>query len=329
MSVPDGGFVHTLSVVVPVYQGERTLRPLLAEIAPLASGGTTPAGHAYRVTEVVLVHDGGPDGSPVVMRALAAEHAFVRALFLSRNYGQHPATLAGMASTSGEWAVTLDEDGQYDPAEIPAMLDVALAEGSHLVYGVPRNPPPHGLLRNAASRLAKAAFGALLGSGAARFSSFRLVWGEVARSLAAYSGTGVYLDVALSWVVGAGTTCPITARGEGGRRSGYTLRKLLAHFWRMVLTSGTRPLQFIAWLGVVSVLFAALLAGWAVWQKLTNQVPVQGWTSLVIVVSFFSGCILLSLGILAEYLGLTVSAALGRPLYLVVSRAAREASRKP
>lgn len=323
--------MHTVSLVVPVYQGAKTLAALAAEIVPLTREGLTPKGHSFRVTELVLVHDAGLDDSPAVMRTLAKEHAFVSLLFLSRNFGQHAATLAGMAATSGDWVVTLDEDGQYNPAEVPAMLDVAL-EGArtHVIYGVPKNPPPHGFFRNAASGLAKRVFTVLLGKDAtSRFSSFRLIWGEVARSLAAYCGTGVYLDVALSWVAGPGAACPILTRDEGGRRSGYTVRALFAHFWRMVLTSGTRPLKLIAGLGFLAVLFAVAFATWAIWEKLRGDVPVQGWTSLIIVVSFFSGCLLVSLGVIAEYLGLTVNVALGRPLFLVVSRATHEVGRLP
>ena len=89
----------------------------------------------------------------------------------------------------------------------------------------------------------------------AQFNSFRLVRGDIARSLAAYCGHGVYLDVALAWVVGRWTTGPVTLRPDRGRPSGYTFRRLLAHFGRLLLTAGTRPLRLISVLGVLSVLF--------------------------------------------------------------------------
>ena len=102
---------HTLAVVVPVYHGEHTLQPLIAELAQLTLRQWTPAGHAYRVTEVLLVHDCGPDRSDETIRCLAANHGFVLPVWLSRNFGQHAATLAGMASTTADWVVTMDEDG--------------------------------------------------------------------------------------------------------------------------------------------------------------------------------------------------------------------------
>src|SRR5207342_3104249 len=204
---------HAVSIVIPVYQGASTLPALLAEIAPLAGGFRTPDGYPARVTEVLLVHDNGPDRSAGVIRDLATRYDFVRPVWLSRNFGQHPATLAGMASSGGDWIVTLDEDGQHDPRFIADMLDVAMRERATLVYAEPTNPPPHGPLRNAASRSAKWFFGTFLASGAvSSFQSYRLILGELGRSVAAYAGSGVYLDVALGWVAGSVAHCPVEMR---------------------------------------------------------------------------------------------------------------------
>ena len=134
---------HRISIVIPVYQGERTLAALVKEIALLAVPTSTADGHEFQVSEVLLVNDHGPDRSDAVIRELAAAHDFVRPVWLSRNFGQHPATLAGMASSSGDWLVTMDEDGQHDPADIGAFLDVALKKSSQLVYADPVNRPPH------------------------------------------------------------------------------------------------------------------------------------------------------------------------------------------
>jgi hypothetical protein len=121
-----------------------------------------------------------------------------------------------MTSSGGTWIVTMDEDGQMDPAYIGPMLDAAYAKGAQLVYGKPTNPPPHSAMRNAGSKFAKKLFvSALADQEFSEFNSYRLVLGEIGRSVAAYTGAGVYLDVALSWVVSSVTTCPVTARAEG------------------------------------------------------------------------------------------------------------------
>lgn len=310
---------HVVSIVVPVYQGERTLPALVAEVAALTSTTTSPAGAEWRVAEMILVFDNGPDGSADAIRRLAAENNFVRSVWLSRNFGQHSATLAGIASSGSEWIVTLDEDGQHDPSDIGILIDSALEHQSPVVYAKPTNAAPHGAFRNISSKLAKSITSALSsGRGVTDFQSFRLILGEIGRSVAAYSGSGVYLDVALSWVAPAAATADITLRGEGDRQSGYSRRKLLAHFWRLVLSSGTRALRIVSLIGVVFALGGIALAiAFAVQRIVGGNLP-AGWASTVIIILVASGAILFSLGIVAEYLGFAVNMAMGKPPYLIV-----------
>ncbi len=320
MTEKETDHVYEVSLVVPVYQGEKALEILVKEIEPLTTAQPTPKGRRYRVTELLLVHDGAVDQSAAVMKAIADKHAFVRLVWLSRNFGQHPATLAGMASTVGEWVATLDEDGQQDPRDVPRMLDCALDRRTRLVYARPTNQPPHGFFRNRLSSLAKWIFVRFLGAHTGAFNSFRMIEGEVARGVAAYCGANVYLDVALSWVAGSAGHCPVELRQERGRPSGYTPLQLLRHFWRLVLTSGTLPLRLISLLGGVSIIFSIGFSAMLVWQRLQHQIPVQGWTSMIVVVCLFAGLTLVSLGIIAEYLAFSVSMAMGKPAYLIVSR---------
>lgn len=313
--------VHDISVVIPVYQGERHLSSVVDQLAPYVTEFGTPDGHRCRVGEVVLVWDNGRDDSPTVMRKLEQQYEFVRTVWLSRNFGQHSATLAGMSSSGGDWIVTVDEDGQQDPAEIGALLDTALRESAPVVYGSPVNPPPHGWLRNSASRGAKWTATRLGGANdVSKFNSYRLILGEIGRSVAAYAGAGVYLDVALGWVAAPIATCPVTLRDEGGdRTSGYRLRSLISHFWRLVLTSGTRGLRVVSVLGVAFALLGLVVAAILVIGRLAGNDIAQGWTSLVTIILITTGAILFALGTLAEYLGVAVNMAMGRPAYLIVT----------
>ena len=309
---------HLISVVIPVYGGEAHLAGVVEELEAQTVTVASPAGRPYRVTEILLVHDGGRDGSPRVMRELAAKYDFVRPLWLSRNFGQHAATLAGIASSGGEWVVTMDEDGQHDPTAIGVMLDVAMDEQARVVYARPTGEHPHSWFRNVTSRGAKRMINLVSGGAdASLFHSYRLILGEVARSIAAYSGSGVYLDIALGWVVGRAATAPVTMRDEGERTSSYSLRRLLSHFLRMVLTAGTRGLRLVSLLGVILALLGLVLAGYIVVEQIVNPAPVQGWSSMTVVVLLSSGAVLFSLGVVSEYIGVTVNTALGKPLYLL------------
>jgi undecaprenyl-phosphate 4-deoxy-4-formamido-L-arabinose transferase len=315
----SGPPAHSVAAVVPVFQGERSLRTLVGELIAAAEPAVTPQGRPFELTEIILVHDCGPDASDRVIRELVEEFPIVRAVWLSRNFGQHAATMAGMASSTADWVATLDEDGQHNPADIPRMLDVALNERSPLVYARPTAGTPHSWFRDVTSTLAKfLANNLLISGGIGYYSSFRLMLGENARSLAAYSGPGTYLDAAAAWIVPRSVTCDVDLRDEA-RDSGYRLRGLFSHLWRLVLTSGTRPLRIVSVIGAISALFGVLFASFSLYAKFTSEVPIQGWTSVIVVSLLGFGLLLISLGVVAEYVGVGVRMAMGRPPYLVVS----------
>jgi glycosyltransferase involved in cell wall biosynthesis len=311
--------LHTVSVVIPVYNGEHTLEAVVLELLRFADGSRTPAGFSFRVSEIILVHDSGGDRSDDVIRSLAASSELVRAVWLSRNFGQHAATLAGISSSSGEWIATLDEDGQHDPDDIAGMLDAALANRAQVVYARPTNPPPHGALRNWASRTAKrVATRVLIRGNASQYNSYRLILGSVGRTVAEYAGAGAYLDVALGWMVSRYATAPTLLRGET-RTSGYTVRGLIGHFWRLVISSGTRALRIVSALGVVVALVGVGFAVWVILAKVTTGIDAEGWASTIVILLITSGAVLLSLGVIAEYVGVNVNRAMGKPPYLIVA----------
>ncbi|WP_072041942.1 glycosyltransferase [Nigerium massiliense] len=316
----DQDFVHRISVVTPVYKGELTLPALAEEIAALTTEHVSPGGHRWKVTEWLLAWDNGPDGSADVIGELAERYDFVKPVWLSRNFGQHPATLAGMASSTGDWIATIDEDGQHDPADLPAFLDTAMAEQAQLVYADPTNPAPHGAVRNVLSAGAKWVFATFLtGTKTTTFQSYRLMIGDAGRSVAAYAGHGVYLDVALGWVMGRITHVPVALRQEGGRASGYNMKRLISHFWRLVLSSGTRGLRIVSGIGAAFAVLGVLYALSLVISSLAGaQVP-QGWTSTIVILLVSTGLVLFCLGVIAEYVGVAVNMAMGKPPYLILN----------
>jgi len=318
----------TLSVVIPVYRGEHSLPSLVQELAKLSQPNLSPNGIDYVVQEVLLVHDCGPDYSDKTIEDLAEKYSFVRPIWLTRNYGQHPATLSGMAASISDYVVTMDEDGQQIPNDIGKMLDMALTGDFQIIYAQPSNPPPHGLIRNTLSTIAKKTALKLLGiryhSGV--FNSFRLIDGEISRIIAAYCSDGVYLDIGLFWVASRIGYCPVRLREEA-RPSSYTFSKLFTHFWRMILTSGTKPLRLITIAGALSIVLSLLLVGYAFYGKFIAKIVVEGWTSVLVIIAFFSGLIMVSLGIVAEYLAITMGIVMGKPIYIVSSKPTRPAKK--
>lgn len=308
-----------IAVVIPVYRGERTLPGLVDELLALPAPGRTAHGLGFRITEVVLVDDRGPDGSAEVIRDLARTRDRCVPVRLARNSGQHGATLAGVAASTAEWVVTMDEDGLHDPAAIPGLLDTAFAARSRLVYAVPTNRPPHGRLRNIASRLVKRFVRSILIPGRrVDFSSFRLIRGDLARSIARDAGPTLYLDAALSWVVDEPAGHDVELRAEGRPAENYSFGRLRQHFWRLVLSSGTRPLRAIAFGGSLFAAAGIAVAIAVAWLGLRGETGYSGWASTLAAVLVVGGALMLVLAALAGYLAIVYSTLMGRRAFVVV-----------
>lgn len=329
-SVPDGtgtiaenlpGLpgVCSISVVVPVYRGEHTIAALVRELARLATPTATEL-NCFAVDEIVLVHDNGPDRSDVVLQELEHQYPQVRVLWLSRNFGQDAATIAGMATAGGDWIITMDEDGQHNPGCIANFLDAAMQARADLVYSKPTNARPHGPLRNLTSRGAKLVLATVFAfPNSTRFESFRLIRGDIGRRLAEVAGNGAYLDVALTWVVGRCVSVPVELRTEDRAESGYNYRGLFSLFWKMVLCTGTRGLRMVSLLGCTLAVAGAVLAAFIIYHAMTSgHGNPEGWASIIVVLLLCSGAILFSLGLIAEYLGVALHILVGKPLYLTV-----------
>lgn len=320
---------HTIDVVIPVFNGKESIEGVIFNLQPFLHVSLSPGGVEFIVKEIILVFDCGIDGSEDLLRELEQKHSYVRVVWLTRNFGQHAATLAGMASSTSDWIITIDEDGQHDPSDIPKMLDVALENNAQLVYARPTNKPPHGWLRNAASKITKGTVARFLTGGDVRdFNSFRLILGEVGRTISAYVGHGVYLDVALEWIVRKVATCDVELNPGTSRPSGYNRRNLLSHFWRLVLSSGTRLLRLASIAGVVSFFGGVALIIAVIFGKIFFDYPVTGWASVFVALLLFGGSILLVMGIVAEYIGLLVRTSIGKPLYVIGSDPQQSALRQ-
>ncbi len=299
--------------------GAETIERLADELLQFRTRGKTQSGTEFVLTELVFAHDCGPDDSDEVIRRLTTKYDFVRAVWLSRNFGQHAATLAGMASTSADWIITMDEDGQHDPNSIGMMLDQAVTSHSQVVYGAPAKSTAHSRMRNLTSVGAKRIASLLSGSNTPLlFSSFRLISGEIGRSLAAYAGPSVYLDVALSWIANRATVVNVNYREERRPNSGYSYRRLLGHFWKLALTTGTRPLRYVSIGGGLISLAGIALAIRIVIDKIYFGISATGWASVAVAVMTLGGFTLLALGVIAEYIGLIVRSTFGQPTYLAI-----------
>ena len=218
--------VAGLSAVVPAYNSELSLRPLLARLEPVL------AASAERY-EVILVNDGSRDDTWKVIEDLMRAHSWVRGIDLMRNCGQHNALLCGIRAAQYGLVVTLDDDLQDPPEEIPKLL-AAMTGDVDVVYGAPINEV-HGFWRDLASQVTKIVLQGVLGAETARMvGPFRLFRTAVRKAFDDYRGVFVNIDVLLTW----GTTRFRAIRVRHDPRqlgqSNYGVGKLLTHTLNML-----------------------------------------------------------------------------------------------
>jgi undecaprenyl-phosphate 4-deoxy-4-formamido-L-arabinose transferase len=310
--------IHSISIVIPVYNGEKTLKTVIEELSAYTEISESTKGHVYKITEILLSWDHGRDRSDRVIRELEERYSFVHGVWLTRNYGQHAATLAGMSRTTGDWVVTLDEDGLHNPKFISDMLDTALESQADVVYANPSSEITQSGFREWTSRTAKSIASKFMGSAEAnKFQSFRLVLGDTARLLATKSGNNAYLDIALTWIANKVVQCPVVYRAGDERPSTYNLTRLISHFWSMIITSGTKPLRIVSSIGAVVSSVGFVWAIVVIIMRITNLIDAVGWSSLMVVMLMLFGLTLFSIGILAEYIGVVVRSTMGMPTYLI------------
>lgn len=303
---------QAVSVVIPCYRSESTLEPLVRRLTAVL----TEAGHEH---EVVLVVDGSPDRTWDVAAGLAETHDGVRAIRLSRNYGQHNAILAGVRHATHDVVVTMDDDLQHPPEEVPRLV-AALEPELDLVYGVPIDDE-HGRARNLASRTVKALMVRGLGiRGADSISAFRVFRTYLREGFVGLDGPHASVDVALSWATTRIASCRVRMdqRTEGG--SNYSFRLLVRHSLNMLLGYSVAPLRFVGYLGVACAGLGVGLLAYVLWSYATGRIQVAGFTTITSMVAIFSGAQMIAMAVLGEYLGRIHERNMGRPTYVIRER---------
>jgi len=299
---------RSLSVVTAVYNGEASLAELcrrLGEVLPRVA----------MQYEIILVNDGSRDRSWEVISELSSRLPTVHGLSLMRNYGQHNALLCGIRAAKYELIVTLDDDLQHPPEEIPRLL-ARLEEGFDVVYGTPENEQ-NGLMRALASRITRLTLRTAVSADVAKnVSAFRLFRTQLREAFAGYQTPFVSIDVLLTWGTtrfGA-TTVPFQQRHSGA--SNYTFAKLVRHALDMMTGFSTAPLQLASLIGFACTLFGIGIFLY-VFIRYCLEGSVPGFPFLASIIAIFSGAQLFALGVIGEYLARMHFRSMKRPAYVV------------
>ncbi len=298
-----------LSIVVPVYNSERCLPGLVERIQAALQPRFGPI-------ELILIDDGSTDESCETIQALEAQYSWVHGIHLMRNFGQHNALLCGIRAARYPVIVTIDDDLQNPPEEIPRLL-ARLNEGYDVVYGTPRRQS-HGILRDAASVVTKFALQHAMGAATARqVSAFRCFRTAVRNAFADYQGACVSIDVLLTWGTQRFSAVEVRHDRRSVGESNYTVGKLIRHALNMTTGFSTVPLQAASFMGFAFMLFGVAVLLYVIGRFLVQGAVVPGFAFLASIIAIFSGTQLFALGVMGEYLARMHLRSMGRPSYVV------------
>ena len=304
-----GTKIKSISVIIPVYNSADTIVSLHRRIVSVLTGLVVDY-------EIIFINDASMDKSLDIIYSLSKNDENVKCIDFNKNYGQHSALLCGIRQAKYEFIVTLDDDLQNPPEEIPKLLE-NLDQGYDVVYGYPKNEQ-HGLFRNIASIFTKMALKTTMGVSIARHvSAFRVFRTELRDSFSDYKGSFISIDVLLSWGTNSFFASPVNHEKRTEGQSNYTFRKLINHALNMVTGFSILPLQIASIIGFVFSIFGVIILIYVLGRFLFQGSPVPGFPFIASIIAIFSGAQLLAIGIIGEYLARIYFRTMNKPQYSI------------
>jgi glycosyltransferase involved in cell wall biosynthesis len=304
----------SVCVIIPVYQSVNQLAKTVHEIIETLISSLEMKTLNYELQRVVLVDDGSSDGSIEIVKSLS-QNPLISAIYLNRNYGQHAAIFAAVLSSTEDVIVTMDEDGEHDPLIISSMINELENSKNDIVYASFKQKKVN--LKEISSSLAKRFIAFISREPNIRhISSFRAVRGPIFRAASVYANNGSFLDIALGWISNKVSTV-VTTKRITDRKSTYNLKGLVNHFSRLFFAAGIKPLIFLFNIGWVISMFSLIGIAVIIYGKIVGSISVQGWVSNIVVIVFFGGLTISSVGLVARYLSSIVETSSGKPFFTI------------
>lgn len=312
MALPEN--TCTLSIVVPVY-GSATMLPALVKRLAAVFDGLDLSGSF----ELLLINDASPDQSWSVIKALAAQHKFVRGVNLRRNVGQHNATMAGLGLVRGRYVAVMDDDLQHPP-EALADLILALESGYDVCYTRYVNRQ-HAWWKRVGSQFNDRVATILLQKPKGLYlSSFKAMRREIADEVVKYDGPYAYVDGLILDATRSITTIDVEHQSRLEGESQYNLRRLISLWLKMATSFSVLPLRIATYLGFGIAGLSVLMACFVAVIKLLHPEFPPGWASLIATVLFIGGVQTLCIGVVGEYLGRTYLKLNGKRQFVIGSK---------
>ena len=301
-----------VSVVIPVFQSENII-PVLAsrliDVLIYVCGNE-------KNCEIIFVSDNSPDQSWAEIQKVCATNKCVKGIRLRVNAGQHNAIMAGLRAARGEIVVTMDDDLQHSPDDLPALVN-KIRDGSDVVFAKFQERK-HPRWKIFGSRLNDIAASLLLSKPSGLYlSPFRAIRGSITREVIKYSGPFPYIDGLILRITDNIESIDVDHHERYCGEGGYGFRKSMSLWMKMATGFSIYPLRLTAFIGLCVALMGFLLAFVLILQKFTFDSMPDGWSSLIVTMLIIGGVQLMALGVIGEYLGRTLLTLNMRPQYVI------------
>jgi glycosyltransferase involved in cell wall biosynthesis len=294
------------SIVIPIHNSSGTLDELCVRL----KGVMDAMGEPY---EVIMVDDGSTDDSWTRMERIHSKDRRFKSIQLTRNFGQHNATVCGLAHSSGNLVLTIDSDLEHHPEDIPKFIE----HRDHDIVIAQLQRKKHNAFKRVTSRMKDWFIYKLIGAPKGiQITSFRMFRKNIADNMVRIATPYPFIPALMFFVSKDVKGVPIEHHRRMHGKSTYTLRMMLRLFSNLMINNSSYLLQLVGQFGIMCSLVGFSLAIYFIVKKMFTLAPVPGWTSTIVMVLIFNGIILATLGIIGEYLIRIVNSSEKRPSYI-------------
>ena len=305
-----------ISFVIPCYRSENTLGHVVTDIEETMRRPELEAAYEY---EIILVNDCSPDNTLSTIRKLCEEKKYIKGIAFARNFGQHAALMAGLRQSCGDYVVCLDDDGQTPADEVDKLLG-KLEEGFDAVYAKYEHKQ-HSGFRNLGSKVNELMLRVMLAKPKELYvSSYFAVKRFVVEDMIRYENSYPYVIGLVLRATKSITNVVVNHREREEGNSGYTLKKLLALWFNGFTAFSVKPLRIATCIGGFSAVAGFLYGFYTIIKKFVNPDVPLGFSSIMAAIVFFSGMILVMLGLIGEYIGRMYISMNNSPQYVIRER---------
>jgi glycosyltransferase involved in cell wall biosynthesis len=286
---------HLISFVIPTYKGENTIKKLVHDIFFTFK--------KYEI-EIFIVNDFSPDDTDKICADLIKEFPKkISYIKFSKNFGEHNAVMAGLRNCEGQYAIIMDDDYQNLPEEALKLADYSLENNYDVVF-TKYKIKEDSIIRNLMSKIANLSAESLIKKPKGVYlSSFKCIKRNLINEIIKYTGPFPYIDgLILSKTHNIGSFDVLHAPRKNGR-SNYNLLKLGKHFSNLIFNFSTKPIHIFSTIGLITLVISLIFLFITIFEKIFNPEIPQGYSTLIVLIIFFSGIQILFLGILGEYVG--------------------------